>query len=153
MQRTRRQVAALPLRWKGRKVQVLMITSRDTGRWIVPKGWTMKSVKPWAAAAIEALEEAGAKGHIGQEPVGSYGYDKLLDNGQAVPCRVKVYPMIVDKLKSDWKEKAERRRRWFDAGEAAELVDEDELAGLLRDLARKPKALPVAGPMLRKATG
>lgn len=128
-----------------------MITSRDTGRWIVPKGWTMKSVKPWAAAAIEALEEAGAKGHIAREACGTYGYDKRLDDGEAVPCRVKVYPMIVDKLKSRWKEGAQRTRRWFDAGEAAGLVDEPELASLLSRLDRKPKKAPVAGPMLRRA--
>ena len=151
MARPRHQIAALPLRWKGRRVQVLMITSRDTGRWVVPKGWTMKSYKPWAAAAIEALEEAGAKGHIAREACGTYGYDKVLDGGDAVPCRVRVYPMIVDKLKSRWKEQAERDRQWFDVGDAADLVDEHELADLLRRIDRKPKKAPVAGPMLRRA--
>lgn len=153
MKHTRRQIAAMPLRWKGDDVQVLMITSRDTGRWVVPKGWTMKGVDPWDAAAIEALEEAGAKGHIAREPFGTYGYDKVLDDGAAVPCRVMVYPMIVSRLKSDWKERDERRRRWFEVGRAAELVDEPELAALLRQLSEKPKKAPVAGPMLRKALG
>ena len=151
MARPRQQIAALPLRWKGDRVQVLMITSRDTGRWIVPKGWTMKSVKPWAAAAVEALEEAGAKGRIAREACGTYDYDKRLDDGGAVPCRVRVYPMIVDKLKSRWKEESERTRRWFPAHEAADLVDEPELASLLMRIARKPKKAPVAGPMLRRA--
>ena len=150
MARPRRQIAALPLRLKGGAVEVLMITSRDTGRWVVPKGWTMKSVKPWAAAAIEALEEAGAKGHIAREACGTYRYDKRMEDGEAVPCRVRVYPMIVDKLLSRWKEAAERERRWFPAAEAAGLVDEPELADLLRRLDRKPKRMPVAGRLLRK---
>lgn len=150
MARPRQQIAALPLRLKGGAVEVLMITSRDTGRWIVPKGWTMKSVKPWAAAAIEALEEAGAKGHIAREACGTYGYDKRLDDGTAVPCRVRVYPMVVDKLKSRWKEARQRDRRWFAASEAADLVDEPELADLLRQLDRKPFRMPVAGPLLKR---
>ena len=150
MARPRRQIAALPLRLKGGAVEVLMITSRDTGRWVVPKGWTMKSVKPWAAAAIEALEEAGAKGHIAREACGTYRYDKRMEDGEAVPCRVRVYPMIVDKLLSRWKEAAERERRWFPAAEAAGLVDEPERADLLHRLDRKPKRMPVAGRLLRK---
>ncbi|KIT16502.1 hypothetical protein jaqu_17300 [Jannaschia aquimarina] len=128
-----------------------MITSRDTGRWVVPKGWTMKGVRPWAAAAIEALEEAGAKGHIAKDVLGTYSYDKRLDDGDTVSCEVDVYPMIVEKLKSDWKERDERVRRWFGVEKAADLVDEDELADLLKLLARKPKKVPVAGPLLKKA--
>ncbi|WP_281825868.1 NUDIX hydrolase [Jannaschia rubra] len=151
MPRRKEQIAAMPLRWKGEKVQVLMITSRDTGRWVVPKGWTMKDVKPWAAAAIEALEEAGAKGHIAREVFGTYSYDKMLDDGTAQPCRVSVYPMIVDRLKSDWKEKGQRKRKWFALTEAADLVDELELAEMLRRLSVKPRKAPVAGPLLRKA--
>ena len=130
-----------------------MITSRDTGRWIVPKGWTMKSVKPWAAAGIEALEEAGAKGHIAREPCGTYDYQKALDGGRTVPCRVQVYPMVVDKLKARWKEADERERRWFPASEAAKVVDEPELSSLLARLDRKPMKVPVAGRLLRRAAG
>ncbi|MEM9796119.1 MAG: NUDIX hydrolase [Pseudomonadota bacterium] len=141
----------MPLRWNGNEVEVLMVTSRDTGRWIVPKGWTMKGVKPWAAAAIEALEEAGAKGHVAQEVFGTYHYNKTLDDGSSQQCRVRVYPMIVEQLKKSWKEDDERTRRWFALKEAAKLVDEDELADMLRKLTMKPKKAPVAGPLLRKA--
>lgn len=151
MQKAKDQIAALPLRWNGDDVEVLMITSRDTGRWVVPKGWTMKGVKPWAAAAIEAMEEAGAKGHIAREIFGTYGYDKILDDGSAQACSVRVYPMVVDRLKSDWKEKDERTRKWFPLSEAADLVDEPELADMLQRLSVKPKKAPVAGPMLRRA--
>ncbi|UWQ22940.1 NUDIX hydrolase [Jannaschia sp. W003] len=151
MKRTRQQIAALPLRWKGGEVEVLMITSRDTGRWVVPKGWPMRKTEPWAAAAIEALEEAGAKGRMAREVFGTYAYGKRLKGGDVVPCLVRVYPMIVEKLKRDWKERSERTRRWFPVAEAAGLVDEPELAELLMSLESKPTKTPVAGPLLRRA--
>ncbi|WP_371155220.1 NUDIX hydrolase [Jannaschia sp. 2305UL9-9] len=151
MQTARQQIAAMPLRWKDGTVQVLMVTTRDTGRWVVPKGWTMKDVKPWAAAAIEALEEAGVKGVISREVFGTYSYMKALDKKKSVLCRVRVYPMIVEEEKSKWKEKGERTRKWFDVGEAASLVDEPELADLLKSLRKKPKKVDVAGPLLRQA--
>ncbi|WP_299646065.1 NUDIX hydrolase [uncultured Jannaschia sp.] len=151
MANERQQVAAMPLRWNKNSVEVLMITSRDTGRWIVPKGWTMKGKKPWAAAAIEALEEAGAKGHVARDVFGTYSYKKMLDDGTALPCNVQVYPMVVERLKSDWKERGERIRKWFPLKKAAKLVDEPELADMMSRLTVKPKKVPVAGPLLRKA--
>ncbi|WP_299838871.1 NUDIX hydrolase [uncultured Jannaschia sp.] len=151
MANERQQVAAMPLRWNKNSVEVLMITSRDTGRWIVPKGWTMKGKKPWAAAAIEALEEAGAKGHVARDVFGTYSYKKMLDDGTALPCNVQVYPMVVERLKSDWKERGERTRKWFPLKKAAKLVDEPELADMMSRLTVKPKKVPVAGPLLRKA--
>lgn len=144
------QIAALPLKWdrKGR-VSVLMVTSRDTGRWVMPKGWSMDGKKPWRAAEIEALEEAGAEGHVGAEPIGHYHYDKRLDDGSTLPCRVAVYPLMVEKLNRRWKERHERKRRWFAPKDAAKRVDEPELADLLRDLGRKP----AKGPTLRGVIG
>jgi len=151
MLEARQQIAAMPLRWKGGAVQVLMVTSRDTGRWVVPKGWTMKGLKPWDAAATEALEEAGVTGHISREVFGTYSYHKRLDDGATVPCDVRVYPMIVEKMRPRWKEKSERKRSWFDVAKAAKLVDEPDLADLLMSLARKPMKTPVAGPILKRA--
>ena len=142
MKHDRQQIAALPLRMGARgTVEVLMITSRDTGRWIVPKGWTMPGRKPWDAAAIEALEEAGVEGSIGQEPFGAYKYRKRLDDGTSRKVRVSVYPLIVETLLPRWKEKDERTRKWFPTREAAKLVDEPDLAGLLTQIKRKPKKL------------
>ena len=107
-----KQIAALPMRWKkDGTFQVLMVTSRDTGRWIMPKGWTMNGKKPWAAAEIEALEEAGALGYIGTEAIGRYTYNKKISKGVSVKCEVDVYPMVVERLKSNWKERKERRRK------------------------------------------
>lgn len=138
------QIAALPVRWdSGGKLRVLMVTSRDSGRWVMPKGWHMDGKKPWRAAEIEALEEAGAVGYISNEPVGVYHYVKRFDRGRTAFCRVTVYPMVVDKLKSRWKERNERRRHWFSLKKAAKLVDEKELSALLRDLAKKQGLKPI----------
>ncbi|WP_243645025.1 NUDIX hydrolase [Rhodovulum euryhalinum] len=137
------QIAALPLRWDRRgALRVLMVTSRGTGRWIMPKGWRIDDDRPWETAAIEALEEAGAVGHVGTEAIGSYSYLKLRDDGSAVVCEVVVFPMLVDKLKRDWKERRQRRRRWFKAKAAARRVDEPDLAALLQRLADKPRKRP-----------
>lgn len=147
-----RQIAALPMHWdkKGR-LSVLMVTSRDTGRWVMPKGWRMDGKKPWVAAGIEALEEAGAEGYIGSEMIGTYDYDKILGDGVALRCRVNVYPMIVDRLRKRWKERHERKRRWFSPKAAAQRVDEPELAALLQCLTKKPQKIPAVKKLLKHA--
>lgn len=145
------QIAALPMRRDAKdQVKVLMVTSRDTGRWVMPKGWQMDGKKPWAAAEIEALEEAGAKGHIGSEMVGTYRYPKILDDGRVVPCLVEVYPMFVEKLLRDWKERKERRRKWFTPKAAAKRVDEQDLADLLMRLEKKPHKEPAIRALIEK---
>lgn len=132
------QVAALPVRVADDgTLEVLMVTSRDTGRWIVPKGWGMEGREPWQAARIEALEEAGAEGPIAPEPLGEYRYGKVLDDGTSLPCEVQVYPMLVEGLRKRWRERKERKRRWFATSEAAERVAEPELAKMLRRIGRK----------------
>ncbi len=137
-----KQIAALPFHWdKNGKLRVLMVTSRDRGRWIMPKGWTMDGKKPWQAAKIEALEEAGAVGYVADQAIGAYHYTKNLGKGRSVRCRVTVYPMVVDKLKRRWKERDERKRHWFSLNKAAKLVEEPELSDLLRELAKDTKKL------------
>lgn len=147
------QIAALPLRWEDDgSVRVLMVTSRDTGRWVMPKGWEMNGKKPWHAAEIEALEEAGAKGHIGEECIGTYRYPKILNDGRVIPCEVRVYPMVVEKLLRDWKERKQRTRKWFTPKAAAKRVDEQELADLLMSLHKKPAKQPVIRELLKAAS-
>ena len=137
-----KQIAALPFHWdKNGKLRVLMVTSRDRGRWIMPKGWTMDGKKPWQAAKIEALEEAGAVGYVADQAIGAYHYTKNLGKDRSVRCRVTVYPMVVDKLKRRWKERDERKRHWFSLNKAAKLVEEPELSDLLRELAKDTKKL------------
>jgi hypothetical protein len=76
-------------------IEVLVITSRDSDRWVIPKGWPMKWRKPHEAAAIEAWEEAGVRGEVHKKPVGRYTYLKELDNGDVVPCVVDVFKIAV----------------------------------------------------------
>lgn len=145
------QIAALPVYWdKTGRLRVLMVTSRDRGRWVMPKGWLMDGKKPWHAAEIEALEEAGAVGFISNEPIGHYHYDKRLDDGDTVRCRVTLYPLIVEKLNRRWKESKQRKRHWFSPKKAAKLVEEKELSALLREIADKPKTAAIIED-LRKA--
>lgn len=137
-----KQIAALPFRWdKKGKLRVLMVTSRDRGRWVMPKGWLMDGRTPWEAAKIEALEEAGAVGFVSDRLIGAYRYEKRLGKGRVTPCQVTVYPMIVDKLNRRWKEQSERNRHWFALEKAATLVDEPDLSKLLRRLAAHPEIL------------
>ncbi|KTQ96853.1 MULTISPECIES: NUDIX hydrolase [Aureimonas] len=129
-------------------LRVLLVTSRETGRWVIPKGWPMKSKLPHQAAAQEAFEEAGVEGHIAKKAAGTYRYPKTLRNGDVVSCRVKVYPMEVSKLASRWPEAQERRRQWFSTEDAAAAVVEPELARLLRsmtDLIRPAQPGALAG--------
>jgi 8-oxo-dGTP pyrophosphatase MutT (NUDIX family) len=118
----------------GDGVEVLLITSKDTGRWVLPKGWPMKGEKPRAAAAREALEEAGIKGAVGKNALGSYRYDKRLPDG-VLPCSVEVYPLAVERQLNLWPERGQRTLTWFDANEAASLVEEADLASLIHAFA------------------
>jgi len=125
------QYAALPYRVGG-GLEVLLITSRDTGRWVLPKGWPMKGKKAHAAAAREALEEAGVRGKIGKIAIGRYRYGKRLSNGALLACTVEVYPMAVEWQMGRWPEQGQRTLGWFSPTEAAELVEEAELAALIQ---------------------
>jgi 8-oxo-dGTP pyrophosphatase MutT (NUDIX family) len=125
------QVGALPYRLTGGVIEVLLITSRDTGRWVIPKGWGMKNKTEPQAAAIEAEEEAGMKGVVGQRPIGAYHYSKTLKSGDQAVCHVTVYPLAVRRQVKKWKEQGQRRLQWFTPAEAATQVTEPELAALI----------------------
>ena len=128
----RRQYAALPYRITD-EVEVLLISSRETRRWVLPKGWPMKGRKPHAAAAQEALEEAGVVGKIGKEPVGIYHYMKRKKNGSQQLCHVTVFPMNVIRQRKVWPEMNQRTTRWFSLREAGAHVDEPELQDVIRN--------------------
>ncbi|MBL9046282.1 MAG: NUDIX hydrolase [Tabrizicola sp.] len=128
----RMQYAALCWRDIGSGLEVLLITSRDTGRWVLPKGWPMQGLAPEMAAAQEAWEEAGVEGQVHPVGLGRYGYLKELGDNRAIPCAVVVYSLHVSSLADRFPERAERRREWFTPDAAANLVSEPELAGLIR---------------------
>src|SRR5580700_8279053 len=79
------QYAALPYRSTGSSgTEVMLLTSRQTKRWIIPKGWPMRGKTPHASAAREAFEEAGVIGQVAKRPIGSYSYVKGLEGGDTV---------------------------------------------------------------------
>jgi 8-oxo-dGTP pyrophosphatase MutT (NUDIX family) len=130
-----RQYGAVALRVGSRdQIEVLLLTSRGTGRWIIPKGWPMRNRTPAGTARREAFEEAGVKGELwSKKPIGSFRYFKR-DESFAGEILVRVFVLAVEQQKKDWPEKAERRVRWFSLRQAAALVKERELAKLLRDI-------------------
>ena len=130
----RQQIAALPYRIADHGlIEVLLVTSRETGRWIIPKGWPMKNKKPHKAAAQEAAEEAGVKGTVAKTAIGRFRYWKRRTR-DFVLCEVNVYPLKVSKQLKTWPERGQREVRWFSPEEAALHIDEPELAALVRDL-------------------
>jgi len=135
------QYAALPYRCAER-VEVLLVTSRETGRWVIPKGWPMKGKKPHSAAEREALEEAGVTGKIGKQSIGTYSYAKRLLGGATIDCVVHVYPLAVERQQASWREQDQRTARWFDPQEAADAVQEPTLAALLQGFTPTPIETP-----------
>ncbi len=126
------QFAALPFRIKSGNLQILLITSRESRRWVIPKGWPIPGLRPTEVAAREALEEAGLVGRImGKRSIGSYHYSKRLPDNREVFCRVKVFLLSVDHQLDDWPEKAQREYRWMTPQRAAHMVDERDLAEIL----------------------
>lgn len=135
------QYAALPYRLVDDAVEVLLLTSRETQRWVIPKGWPMKGKKPHAAAAQEALEEAGLVGKVGKTPVGSYRYIKRLKNGAPLLCNVDVFPLLFVRQRKHWREQGQRTAHWFPVEEAAEQVHEPELQDLIARFGRTVAAV------------
>jgi 8-oxo-dGTP pyrophosphatase MutT (NUDIX family) len=129
------QFAALPYRQlPDLTLEVMLITSRDTGRWVIPKGWPAEREAAWDCAAREAREEAGLVGEIQKRPIGSYHYKKLFDNGLPVWCTVEVFALAVTGRLESWPEQSERAGRWFTLEDAVNAVDEPDLGALIRDL-------------------
>ncbi|MGM4884867.1 NUDIX hydrolase [Hyphomicrobiales bacterium] len=139
------QYGALCFRYKegGPEIEILVITSRESRRWIIPKGWPMKGKKPYEAAAIEAWEEAGVRGKAEKRPVGHYTYLKELDDGNVAPCIVAMFQIEVTEIKTDFKERGQRVLDWVSPSEAARRVREIELKSLLVNF--KPNASKTRG--------
>ncbi len=127
-----RQAGVIPFRIMDGKLEVLLVTSRDTGRWVIPKGYVDKGMTPQKAAVQEALEEAGVSGEITSKiPLGFIPYIKVLNANESRPATIEVYAMRVTKEKSKWQERKERKREWLAPAEAASRVKEPALATLL----------------------
>jgi len=127
----RSQVAALPWRGEGEALRILLVSSRETRRWVIPKGWSMKGKTDSAAAAQEAYEEAGLDGVISDTAIGEYEYLKRLKSGAARLVKVDVYPLHVTGCREAWPEKGQRTLEWMTPVEAALAVQEPQLRDLI----------------------
>jgi 8-oxo-dGTP pyrophosphatase MutT (NUDIX family) len=133
------QVAAMPWRLTKNGVEILLVTSRGTGRWVIPKGWPEGREALHDAAAREAVEEAGVAGSISSRDIGRFYYAKKLPSGMEWRCEVVVFPMEVDRLADKWPEKKKRTRRWFTPAQAAGLVEERDLGELISGFGVNPR--------------
>ncbi len=127
----RQQYAALPFVKLADGIDVCLITSKETGRWIIPKGWPKKGLAPHELAALEAFEEAGLKGSPDPNAIGCFHYSKRLDDGSEVECEVSVFAMLVEYQAINWPEQQQRTAVWVRLEEAARLVNDKELSNLL----------------------
>lgn len=125
------QHAALPFVETAEGALVCLITSRKTGRWVVPKGWPKPGMAPHELAALEAYEEAGLKGHISNTPLGNFDYVKRLHVFSSIVCTVDLYPLQVHEQLLDWPERESRHLDWMTPERAAKLVAEPDLSSLI----------------------
>lgn len=125
-------------------LEILLITSRETRRWVIPKGWPMSGRSAAESAAQEAYEEAGIRGQMAVHSMGHYTYSKRQRGGARKRFRVDVFAMEVSEVLDLWPEAHERARQWLTPEEAWALVEEPELAALIRVFAgdRLGQALP-----------
>lgn len=146
-----RQIAVLPYRVVGAganaRTEVMLVTSRETRRWVTPKGNVAPGELPYRAAAREALEEAGIAGAIFPTRIGQFKYPKRRRSGAVVIAAVDLFPLAVTEEHSSWPEMAERERQWFDLDAAAEAVDEPDLKLLIRTF--DAQSLDTAGLTLK----
>lgn len=128
------QVGALCWRRTRRgELRVLLITSRDTGRWLIPKGWPMRRRTEAEAAAREAYEEAGVRGEVSLRSLGFFFYLKGLGNGRFAPCICRVFPLEVREMLRKYPEIGQRRIKWLPRDKAARRLMEPELVAMVRE--------------------
>jgi 8-oxo-dGTP pyrophosphatase MutT (NUDIX family) len=128
----RSQFGALCYRVENGKLQILIVTSRRSRKWIVPKGWPMSGKSPAQAAGVEAWEEAGVIGKANENCIGHYSYTKDAGRYGMLPCVVSIFSIKVKRTAQKYPEKSQRKRRWVSQKKAASLVFEPELAQLIR---------------------
>jgi 8-oxo-dGTP pyrophosphatase MutT (NUDIX family) len=131
------QYGTIAWRHEGGGIEVLLITSRETQRWVVPRGNVIKGLDPHMSAAQEAYEEAGVRGRVEPDRIGTYSYDKKLRLGRIVRAKVHLYPLEVVEELDEWPERHQRQRQWFEPEAAAEAVAEPELKTLILAMARR----------------
>ncbi|WP_419816882.1 DUF47 family protein [Glacieibacterium sp.] len=140
-----RQIAALPYRANpDGSVAVMLITSRETKRWVIPKGNPIRGLQSHQAAAHEAFEEAGISGIACPASIGSYGYGKRRSDGSVKQATVEVFPLNFINQFDDWPEYGQRETRWFSPAEAAQAVEEPELKAIITAFREPPRTAGLA---------
>lgn len=129
------QSAVLPYRRRDDGLEVMIVASRKGTRWVLPKGVKEPELSLRDSASKEALEEAGIRGDLDDEPIGHYDYAKW-----GGVCNVAVFPMAVTESVPDaeWAE-SHRQRRWVPVKEAKRLLDEPALRKLVDKLEKRLK--------------
>lgn len=136
-----RQVAALVYRIKKQTPEILLITSRGTGRWVLPKGWPQIGKTFSQSAEAEAYEEAGVRGEVSFLPIGAYTYEKDdMCDGEIGDFVVDVFPLKFSHQEKKWPERGERQLEWVSLDEAALRVEEPELKNLIGSFNSQPFA-------------
>ncbi|TCS65599.1 8-oxo-dGTP pyrophosphatase MutT (NUDIX family) [Primorskyibacter sedentarius] len=125
------QCAALCYRIRKGKPQILLITTRGSNRWILPKGWPVPGKTPGQSAQVEAWEEAGVRGALHDQCIGLFTYFKAGGRQTGMTCMAMVHPLKVKALSKTYPEAGQRKRKWFGRKKAAAYVQEPELAQLL----------------------
>jgi 8-oxo-dGTP pyrophosphatase MutT (NUDIX family) len=133
------QYGVLPYRFtEDAALEILVVTTRRTRRWIVPKGWPIRGLRPAESAAREAFEEAGIRGKIGTNPLGVFTYDKPPDEaGVRATCEVKVYPLLVKRQNEVWPESEQRMTQWVWPSKAVALIKEPGLRKIVASFAKR----------------
>jgi uncharacterized protein len=145
-----RQYGVLPYRLDEQKgLQILLVTSRDTGRWVIPRGNPMPRVQGHETARREAYEEAGIEGPLSEAPIGRFTYQKRRRSGDATIAEVTVYGLRVVRQHFDWPERNQRTVRWFEPRQAALAVDEPELKALVAAFSPDAPGYTEAGPVVK----
>ena len=136
------QYGALPYRYtKSGAREILLVTTRQTKRWIIPKGWPIKGLKPAKSAAREAYEEAGIRGSVKTKAIGIFSYEKRSnEDGITIPCDVRVFPLLVKRQSKAWPESEQRIAQWLEPTVALSLVEEESLRSLISSFMERTAA-------------
>ena len=128
------QIGALCVKGKKTRTRVLMITTRDSGRWIIPKGWPIEGLQSHQVAEREAWEEAGVTGSADEKPMGYFTYLKGMGDGRRIPSVVALHRLVVESAEKRFPEKGQRLLEWLSPAAAAERVENQELKSLILSL-------------------
>ena len=127
------QAAAIPCRRTAAgSLRVCLIRRRGSRNWGIPKGLVEAGDTHEETALNEAWEEAGLRGRVLGDALGTYEYEKW-----GGPLRVAVYVMDVQRQARTWQECGFRERRWVTFDEAGVLLRKHPAAGFLDTARRK----------------